>query len=64
LPLGGRIKLEPFDGQLHLLKFRAAGPAAEYEKMPFEVTPVVLYLTRQDGAPTQKAAEQPARSDP
>ncbi len=64
LPLGGRIKVEPFDGQLHLLKFKAAGPAAEYEKMPFEVTPIMLYLSRQNGAPTQKAAKQPAKSDP
>jgi hypothetical protein len=64
LPLGGRIKLEPFDDQLHLLKFKAAGPTAEYEKMPFEVTPINLYLTRQDGAPTQKGAELPAKSDP
>src|SRR5439155_8697401 len=51
LPLGGRIKVEPFDGQLHLLKFKAACPAAEYEKMPFEVTPIFLYLSRQYGAP-------------
>src|SRR5215472_2796623 len=64
LPLGSRIKLDPFDDQLHLLKFKAAGPAAEYEKMPFEVTPVDLYLTRQDSASTQKAAEQPTKSDP
>jgi Peptidase family M48 len=64
LPLGSRIRLDPFDDQLHLLKFKAAAPAAEYEKMPFEVTPVDLYLTRQDSASTQKAAEQPAKSDP
>jgi hypothetical protein len=64
LPLGSRIKLDPFDNQLHLLKFKAAGPAAEYEKMPFEVTPVDLYLSRQDSASTQKAAEQPAKFDP
>jgi hypothetical protein len=64
LPFGSRIRLDPFDDQLHLLKFKAAAPAAEYEKMPFEVTPVDLYLTRQDSASTQKAAEQPAKSEP
>jgi Peptidase family M48 len=63
LPLGSRIKVDPFDDQLHLLKFKSAGPLAEYEKMPFEVTPIALYLTREDGSPTQKAAEQP-KSDP
>ena len=52
LPLGGRIKVDPFSGQLHLLKFTTVGRVSEYEKMPFEVTPVFLYLTRQnDGVP-------------
>jgi hypothetical protein len=63
LPLGARIKVDPFDDQLHLLKFKAARPAAEYEKMAFEVTPTILYLTRPYGPLTQKAAEQP-KSDP
>ena len=63
LPLGARIKVDPFDDQLHLLKFKAAVPAAEYEKMAFEVTPTILYLTRPYGPLTQKAAEQP-KSDP
>ena len=55
LPLGGRIKVDPFTGQLRLLKFKSVGLAPEYEKMPFEVTPVFLYLTRQNGAtPAQK----------
>ena len=55
LPLGARIKVEPFDNQLVLLKFKtAAVPVAEYEKMPFEVTPIALYLTRQDGSPIEQ----------
>jgi hypothetical protein len=58
LPLGGRIKVEPYNDQLHLLNFKSPGPVAEYEKMPFEVTPFVLYLTRQnEGAPKQPSAE-------
>jgi len=63
LPLGARIKVDPFDDQLHLLKFKATPPAAESEKMAFEVTPTILYLTRQYGPLTQKAAEQ-SKSDP
>ena len=64
LPLGSRIKVDPFDDQLRLLKFKPVTPAAEHEKMPFEVTPTVLYLTRQQyGSLTQKAAEQP-KSNP
>ena len=51
LPLGGRIKVEPWNDQLTLLKPQAEGGAvAEYEKMPFEVAPFLVYLTRQDAA--------------
>jgi len=58
LPLGGRIKVDPFSGQLRLLKFKSVSLPSEYEKMSFEVTPVFLYLTRQSGdMPTQKPPE-------
>ncbi len=58
LPLGGRIKVDPFSGHLHFLKFKSASLAPEFEKMPFEVTPVFLYLTRQnDDTQAQKTAE-------
>jgi len=65
LPIGGRIKVEPFNDQLHFLKSKPAGLVAEDEKMPFEVTPFILYLTRQsEGPPTQSSAEQAARPNP
>jgi hypothetical protein len=58
LPLGGRIKVDPFSGQLHLLNFKSVGLVPEYEKMPFEVTPVFLYLTpSNDSTPTHEPAE-------
>ena len=47
LPLGGRIKLDPWTDQLEMLKSKPVGAVAEREKMPFEVTPFILYLTRQ-----------------
>ncbi len=47
LPLGGRIKVDPWDDQLRMLKSKPAGTLAESEKVPFEVTPFILYLTRQ-----------------
>lgn len=47
LPLGGRIKLDPWTDQLDMIKSKPVGAVAEREKMPFEVTPFVLYLTRQ-----------------
>jgi len=58
LPLGGRIKVDPFSGQLRLFKFKSVGVAPEYEKMPFEVTPVYLYLTRQNGGTPQQKPPQ------
>lgn len=48
LPLGGRIKLNPWTNSLEMLKSKPVGQIAEREKMPFEVTPFVLYLTRYD----------------
>lgn len=49
LPLGGRIKVEPWNDQLTLLKPQAeGGTIADYEKMPFEVAPFLVYLTRQE----------------
>ena len=43
---GGRVKLDPWDDSLALLKDQVAGAAPDREKMPFEVTPFVIYLTR------------------
>jgi hypothetical protein len=47
LPLGGRIKMDPWNDKLEMLKAKPVGSVAEREKMPFEVTPFMLYLTRQ-----------------
>jgi hypothetical protein len=47
LPLGGRIKMDPWNDKLEMLKAKPTGAVAEREKMPFEVTPFMLYLTRQ-----------------
>ena len=47
LPLGGRIKIDPWSARLALLKSKPVGQVAEYEKMPFEITPFMLFLTRQ-----------------
>jgi hypothetical protein len=52
LPLGGRIKVEPWNNQLHLLKSKAAGTVVADEVTPFELTPFILYLTRQGENPS------------
>jgi len=56
LPLGGRVKLNPWDDTLALLKAQAVGSVADREKMPFEVTPFIIFLTRV-GSESPKASE-------
>ena len=46
LPIGGRVKLDPWLDKLDLIKSKPIGAIAEREKMPFEVTPFMPYLTR------------------
>ena len=46
LPIGGRVKLDPWFDRLDLLKSKPTNAVAEREKMPFEVTPFMPYLTR------------------
>jgi Peptidase family M48 len=55
LPLGGRIKVDPWNDQLQMLKSKPVGTVAESEKMPFQITPFVFYLTR-DNSPVGKGA--------
>jgi Peptidase family M48 len=46
LPIGGRVKMDPWSDKLELIKAKPVGVIAEREKMPFEVTPFMPYLTR------------------
>ena len=46
LPIGGRVKLDPWNDKLELIKSKPVGTIAEREKMPFELTPFMPYLTR------------------
>jgi hypothetical protein len=64
LPLGGRIKLDPWDDQLMMLKSKPVGAVAEREKMPFEVTPFILFLTREENSSTQAPGAVSAQSKP
>jgi hypothetical protein len=54
LPLGSRVKLNPWTNQLALVKTRPLALLSAREKMPFEVTPFVLYLTRTDAVSAKK----------
>jgi hypothetical protein len=47
LPLGGRVRVDPWNATIELAKAKPVALLSAREKMPFEVTPVYLYLTRQ-----------------
>lgn len=55
LPIGARIKVDPWDDEVSLLKAKAVPLYSAREKMPFEVTPFMPYLTWY-----QKSAANPA----
>jgi|HubBroStandDraft_6_1064221.scaffolds.fasta_scaffold00065_36 hypothetical protein len=46
LPLGGRIKLDPWTDQVELARAKPVPLNSASEKMPFEITPFFPYLTR------------------
>jgi len=46
LPLGSRLKLDPWTAGVSLMKSRPISLLSARDKMPFEVTPLVPYLTR------------------
>lgn len=54
LPLGGRVKVDPWTDQVELIKTKPVALTAAAEKMPFEVTPFFPFLTR--FGTTEKAA--------
>jgi len=63
LPLGGRVKIDPWNDTLSLIKSKPIGTVAEREKMPFEVTPFMPYLTRYGATPVAASAAAPAQQD-
>jgi len=56
LPLGGRIKLDPWTDQVELAKAKPVALASAREKMPFELTPFFPYLTRLSAPGSEKVA--------
>ncbi|MFZ3264490.1 MAG: M48 family metalloprotease [Terriglobales bacterium] len=46
LPLGGRVRVNPWTDQAELIKTKPVAVTSAAEKMPFEVTPFSLFLTR------------------
>jgi hypothetical protein len=59
LPLGGRVKVDPWSDQLTLIKTKPVAITAASEKMPFEVTPFFPFLTRYSAPEPAKASIAP-----
>jgi len=63
LPLGGRIKLDPWTSRVELVKAKPVNLTSAREKMPFEVTPFFPYLSRYSTAGPDKVAQtEPANA--
>lgn len=58
LPLGARIKVDAWDDQIRLMKSKAVNLVSAKDKMPFEVTPLIPYLTRYSDSPEQQQAQR------
>jgi hypothetical protein len=56
LPLGGRIKVDPWSDQVELSKAKPVALTSAREKMEFEITPFFPYLTRWSSGGTEKVA--------
>jgi len=62
LPLGGRVKLDPWSNRVELLKTKPVALTSAQEKMPFQVTPFFPFLTRlSSGAPEKVALTAPVK---
>jgi hypothetical protein len=56
LPLGGRIKLDPWTDRVEMAKAKPVALTSAKEKMPFEITPFFPYLTRLSIPGSEKVA--------
>ena len=63
LPLGSRIKLDPWNDSVDMKPMRPVPLYSARDKMPLEVTPVFLHLARISAAPDQTAQANSANSN-
>lgn len=72
LPLGGRVKMDAWSSRITLVRSKPVTLLSAREKLPFEITPFMPYLTRESSTeqamaatrdPKPAAANQPAAGD-
>jgi hypothetical protein len=68
LPIGARLKLDPWNDHVELVKAKPVPLLSAREKMPFEVTPFMPFLTRYqkpgEGSPVDAQKADVAKKDP
>jgi hypothetical protein len=62
LPIGSRVKLDPWSDRVDLLKAKPVPLLSAREKIPFEVTPFMPFLTRYQ-KPGPEGSQDPAKTD-
>ena len=62
LPIGARLKVDPWSDHVELIKAKPLPLLSAREKMPFEITPFMPYLTRYQKPGTGASAE-PTKAD-
>jgi hypothetical protein len=67
LPLGGRVKLDPWSARVELMKNSRVALLSAREKMAFQVTPLMPYLARygsRDESTTEGVAQEANEANP
>ena len=62
LPIGARLKLDPWTDRVEMLKSKPVALLSAREKMPFEVTPFMPFLTRYQ-KPGSNLTADPVKAD-
>ena len=63
LPLGGRVKVDPWSDQVELTKVKPVALTSAREKLEFEITPFFPYLTRSSSGGEKMAQTTPASTE-
>jgi hypothetical protein len=64
LPLGARLKLDPWSDRVEMMKSKPTAASSAREKMPFEVTPFMPFLTRRPSNAAPASAGATAQATP
>jgi hypothetical protein len=64
LPLGARLKLDPWTNRVEMMKSKPVVATSAREKMPFEVTPFMPFLTRKSASLTPVSGATSAQTSP